>query len=361
MKLFPCLLRAAMIIATAWLAAGCVHEFPETDEPSGPVTRREFRLILNYDEALPLLGEYDYADGAVTDIMLSRAHKAPGPEEARKRHQIRHVVNVYPAISSRGEYSRTSDFSFVFTRETGHGLNDTLTFDLPKGDYRIIVWTDYVDHASREDKYYDTRDFAEILLPDNGIHYGSNDWRDAFYGSTETVVSREGRAETRVELGEAKIEMRRPMARYTFVSTDLARFLESRSRQGETRRVSALDEYVVRFVYPRYMPCSFNAFTGKPADSRSGVTYESEIQRINDDEAEIGFDYIFVNGERTATTVGLEIYSRDGALLARIPPFDVPLERSRHTIVRGEFLTTKSGGALGVDPAYKGSFNIEIN
>lgn len=351
------------MICVIAMAVSCdVHEFPAVpslpSEPTPPAPERVFRLTLHHDQGLPLLGEFDYNSG---NPVTSRSML--GPDEAFKPHCIRYTINTYSEI--RGILSREPDTTYVFTRDEGTGLDAMFEIDIPKGDYNIVVWTDYVDAGSTADKYYDTSDFSEIILSRRGEHYGSCSWRDGFYGLVSTTVSRKdehGGIET-VDLGEATIEMKRPMARYTFISTDLRRFIENESKmrmQGAPSKAPGLDDYRVRFIYTRYMPCSFNLFTGKPADSWTGVEYESRIEPINDDEARVGFDYVFVNGDRTAATVGLEVLDKEGNLLARIPAFDVPLERSRHTIVKGEFLTTKSGGAMGINPDFDGSFNIEI-
>lgn len=151
--------------------------------------------------------------------------------------------------------------------------------------------------------------------------------------------------------------MARPMARYRFISTDLARFMGA----VENRRSDGLDRYIIRMVYTRYMPCSYNMFTDRPADSWTGIDYISEIHPVSATEAELAFDYVFVNGSQTAVTVGVEVYDSDGALLAGVPAFDVPLKRSMETVVRGEFLTTRASGSVGVDPGFDGSFDIFIH
>ena len=122
-----------------------------------------------------------------------------------------------------------------------------------------------------------------------------------------------------------------------------------------------LSGYGVRFIYPMYMAFSFNMFTDRPADSWTGVRYESRIQKIDDRTALMGFDYVFVNSHDTAINVMIEVYDlRDGEVVARIPALDVPLRRSHHTIVRGPFLTTKAGGAPSIDPSFDGDFNVPI-
>lgn len=364
-----------VLAASMLLCASCVHEFPDgPDMPSPPATAepvRLYRLTLRHDSTLDLLGEFDYASGETLST------RAEGPAEARKKHSIRYIINAY--AESRGEFTRSVDTTFTFLRDVESGLDASFDINMPDGSWKFIAWTDYTDEGSVSDKYYDTSDFTEIVLANRDTHFGSNQFREAFFGSAETAISRAGvTSPDTVILGESTIRMERPMARYTFITTDLRRFIENETSSarnnvapsevaaapadasGAPANAPALRDYRVRFIYTRFMPCSFNAYTGKPADSWTGVAYESEIEKLSDDEARIGFDYVFVNGDRTAATVGVEVLDRDGNLLARIPAFDVPLERSRHTIVKGEFLTTKSGGEMGINPDFDGEFNIEI-
>lgn len=359
----------ALLTLSALLLTGCcIHQEPKPPvEVEPPSDTRPFRLSLVFDRDLPLLGEYVYDGG---NVARSRSR---GPEDALLPHDARYTVNAY-GISRGGEVVRRPDASFVFTRQSAAGLDTVVDIAVPEGDYRLIVFVDHVDAGTKADKYYDTSDFEEIILRDRGRHSGSNPWREAFVGYAETsVVSRapDG-SPSRSPVDGAAVAMRRPMAKYRFISTDLRRFIEQSARSragreaaadgkgGEPSRAPALGDYRVTMHYTRYMPCSFNMFTDRPADSWTGVSYESTIRPVGDDEAEVAFDYVFVNGSETAVTVAMEVHDTDGTLLARIPAFEVPLRRSMETIVRGEFLTTRAGGAIGISPGFDGSFDIEI-
>ena len=55
-----------------------------------------------------------------------------------------------------------------------------------------------------------------------------------------------------------------------------------------------------------------------------------------------------------------EVYDSENNLLANINPIEVPLVRSQLTIVRGEFLTSKATGGVGIVPDFDGEYNIVI-
>lgn len=112
--------------------------------------------------------------------------------------------------------------------------------------------------------------------------------------------------------------------------------------------------------YAGYVPSSFNLFTDQTADASTGVQFESRITRTSDSEASLGFDYVLVNEGEASVKVSLEVYDRDGTQLSATNPFDIPLMRGRHTIVRGNFLTSEASGGIGIDPGFDGDWNYPV-
>ena len=108
------------------------------------------------------------------------------------------------------------------------------------------------------------------------------------------------------------------------------------------------------------MPSSFNLFTDKPADVLTHVEFEGELRQLNDQEAELGFDYVFVNGTESSVQVAVLIYDQAGNLLSQTEEISVPVVRSKHNTVKGEFLTTEASGSVGISPGFDGEWNVEI-
>lgn len=345
------LLTAALLLLGALAVVSCdVHEFPDAPEPPAP--KRQLTVELTFEHELPFfqLVEYD-RNGAV---VRTRALE----------YERRYILKAYS--TSRGELSRNEEAVWTFTRGSADPGDAVFDIDMPEGDYVLMVWSDFIDAGSGIDKHYTTADFADISLIDREHHPGSDETRDAFRGTAE--VSAADRKVT--------VTMERPLARYTFISTDLDAFLDTRghnvkeessqadggsSDSRDPGRAIDLSAYGVRFTYPQYMARSFNMFTNRPADSWTGVRYESDLKVIDSNHAQVGFDYVFVNSHDTSVNVSVEVYDRkDGTVLARIRPVDVPLSRSKHTYVAGPFLTATAGGSAGIDPDFDGEFNIWI-
>ena len=350
------------------LTACDVHEFPEHHFEKVP-----FTLHLEFDTEMPIYKDVFYTRTGEID---------PETKAAADRHDIRYIINAYRTEMVRNG-DREPEATFVFSKHDIDNLNYTATVELEEGNYTFLVWADYVDAGSLKDKYYVTSDFTEIILASKKPHMASTDYRDAFRGELQAEVinpnyyTDDVAAEIR---NEVTIPMRRPMGKYKFVSTDVEVFLtrvaEQMREEGKFTGIDPnadpkfvlemllrsidLSEYKVVIRYSAFMPCSFNMFTNKPADSWTGVSYESEMRIESLNEMNLGYDYIFVNGNETQLGISVAVYNSAGEEISSTDPILVPIVRSKLTQVRGEFLTSKSSGGVQVQPEFNGEYNIII-
>ena len=343
---------------------GCdVHEFPEMRDEYIP-----FELHLNFDTELPFHKEVTYTRSG------EGSTKAPF-----SRHDFRYVIKAYRTDNVKGQ-NRLADTTFIFTRGDFEELNYTAHIELREGTYDLRVWCDYVDAGSTEDKYYITSDFGQIILASEENHPGSNDFRDAFRGSVSaTVTSPTGYTGEIISTidNSATVEMSRPLGKYEFVSTDveafLTRVLQTMQEQGllmtpfddltfeQILQNVNLEDFQVVFCYEQFMPCSFNMFTDKASGSWMRTTFNSNMQRTNDNEMLLGSDYVFVNETGTTLDISVAVYNKQGEQMSLSRPVPVPIMRSKFTTVRGEFLTSKATGGVSINPGYDGpDFNIPI-
>ncbi len=343
-----------ILLVVAWLMASCdVHEFPELP------TETNFTLHLNFDREMPLYKE----------VVRAKSRSAYDAEV----YDVRHIVSVH-RLHPDGNYDRTADTTIVFTCDDVENLNCSRELKLREGIYSFFVWTDFVDEGSQNDKYYVTSDFNEIILKDKKNYTGSCDFRDAFRGMQQATVTVRKDEMTKVD-NEATVTMKHPLAKFKFVSTDYVTFVENmlkaeaqkkgagtvnKTDNGTESRGINPDDYRVVFRYTGFMPCSYNMFTDKPADSWTGISFEGALQPKDNGEVEMGFDYVFVNGAEAGVSVMVEVYDKDDKLIASSPAIDVPLKRSRLTIVRGSFLTSIAEGGIGIVPDFEGEYNIII-
>lgn len=336
-----------VLFAVLSLLASCdVHEFPEQPESPKNVA---LRLKLHYETDMP---QWEYPITEARTVIHSKSVQTTG--------EMRYIIRLYPLTkSSRSEASQ----EFVFTRNVADGYDAEFTLDVPAGSYTVMVWSDLTENTGGSYRFYDAGDFSQIVL--QGDHEGNNDYRDAFRGTQELTLAADimEKAPETVE-----IEMVRPMAKFEFVATDVEAFIdkevEAALSRGENVPEDApsrgidIEDYKVVFHYVGFMPNTFNMFTDKPSDSVTGVSFPGRISRLDNGEASLGFDYVFVNGVESAVSVQVGIYDKDGNRLSMTNPITVPLRRSKHTLLKGEFLMQNASGGVSIDPSYNGDHNI---
>lgn len=341
-----------LVASLAALTACDVHEWPEEVE----VTEKPYRILLDFDTDMAEQ-EYFYDSRSV---------------ELMQNYEMRYIIRAFeysePARNS-GEarsLSRAAMWEHTFTRPVSLNYYDCQAYlQIPKGEYVLMVWADFVKKGSTEDHFYAPSNFAEITL--HGEHKANTDLRDAFRGTQPVEIFT---LEPEEAPEDIIIKMERPLAKFTVVTTDLAEFFEreeeaarlraeSRGEEYDGRAIS-LEDYNVVFYYSGFMPCTYNMFTDKPIDSTTGVNFYSKLEQINENEARMGFDFVMVNGKDASVMVTMGLLDSEGNPVSLSDEINVPLNRSKNTIVRGRFLMQEASGGVGIDPDFEGDYNIEL-
>ena len=335
MKLRLCSL---LLLCGLLLTACDVHEFPEP-----PV---ELNLNLRFTFGLGQLEDF-------TTIYVTTRADAP-------TYEARYQLRIYPA-DDKGGFQADTCQAYVFSQSQLAALNYRLPLEITPGSYRFRAWVDFVEQGSLSDAYYDTANFSAITLREP--HEGGTDYRDAFRGTAESEVLP---AETNPNQ-ELHIQMERPLAKFRFVATDLNEYEELRLREAEkegeltsTPPPIDLSKYKVVISYAGFYPTVYNLATDEPIDVRTGVQFSVVPKEIDNEEVDLGFDYMFIGPQESGVNVTLTIYDEKGSLVAGMAGIEVPLRRGQLTTVRGKFLTAKSSGDVAIDPSFDGEFNISI-
>ncbi len=333
--------------------AGCdVHEFPDVPETV------PLHLRLDYDTDMTEWNHL-YDGSIVTEQGLGETY-----DNVRPRGEIRYIIRTYPLKGNRPQQEYRQEF--VLTKDIAKGYDHAVTLDLVPGDYSIMVWSDLAQRAGLS-AYYNAASFAEVTL--QGSHQGNDDYRDAFRGTSD--ISLKADVMERVP-DTLDVAMQRPLAKYEFITTDLDKFIDKEQTRAEAKakaqtgidddaasRVN-MEDYRIVFYYAglSLMPCGYSLFTDKPVDSATGILFESKLDKLSDVEASVGFDYVFVNGTESVVSVRIGVYDNEDTQLSLSEPIDIPLIRSRHTILRGMFLMLEASGGVSIKPGYDGDYNL---
>ncbi len=331
-----------LALSAALLAVSCVHEYPE--DPAVDPTLIDTRITLKTEQSFThssILGSR--GDGAGYDFMyyVVELHKDQYGEEPVLRREI--------GARKNGDGSTTVE----------------LDVQLHAGSYKGVAYAVAAENADGQGKIFRLDDLTSI-------GYG-----DAYPGNTDAKESYEVRfdlnlpADVWLSTYEATELLQSPMGSVEVTSTDAAEFvkheiarLESLNQKGPDSRSEEMDiewsNYYVKWSFDMYYPISYNAYTGLPNKAEREVSFVADIVPQNDTEASLGFDYIFVNGQKSQVSLSLELYDKENNLLNVYSGIEVPVERGKTTIIRGEYLTNRKEPGIGIDPGFDGDITIVL-
>lgn len=331
-----------LLLLTLLLVWGCdVHEWPH---PSDTVPIH-LRLDCQTDMAK---WHHTYADGVVSEVGV----QDPQPSE-RTEGELRYIVRAFDAAKGRTA-NRKAVAEFIFTKRLEEGYRHEQTISLPPGNYDIAVWAD-MRQSDQSNTYYNITNFASISL--DGDYRACDDYRDAFGGSAPLTLVADIYDR---EPDTLDMVLVRPLAKFEFVTTDIVEFAEKQLKKSGATRTVDVGDYEVRFYYVGYIPISYNHFTDSPANADTGVLFSSSLEMLSEGEASLGFDYLFTYNYGTKIAVQVGLYDKQGEQLSLTEVIDVPLRRSHHTVMQGEFLLSEADGGVKVDPDFEGDHNVVI-
>lgn len=325
-----------------FLASCDVHELPEGD------THVDVSLNISFDEVLPLFRELDYTK-VVNDAPVR---------------QMRHIIRVFRA-NGINRFSDTPEVEKILYTD---GIKEISTsMQLAPVDYKVLVWSDWVDE-SKAPLYYDADDFSKVRLFD-GPYKGSDQYRDAFSASKVLELHSILEAEAKVE---EDIVMNRPVAKYSIVSADrtdflkmfMARLEERYKQSSEPIKYSKPEDidinlFKIVVAYNGFLPDTYSLWTSRPVDARTGVQFESRISQIESGNLELAFDYIIVNGEESSVSATIYIFDDLNVILSTFK-VDIPLHVGMRTTLTGRFLTSGAASGVSINPGYEGEFNVPL-
>lgn len=247
-------------------------------------------------------------------------------------------------------------------------LSLPVSMKLHARSYQLVVWKDYVSaETPQEDLHYNTQSLVPVI-PNRASHTGNTEYKDVFVGTTSLDLT--AYADQWGVVVEQDVALQRPVARYELIATDVDKFLQ-RIADGE---VSG-ERFTARIKYSGYLPVGYNVLDDVPKHSLMYMQYNTsfELPEEGTDELRVGFDYVFVSNEGSASVpMEIEIVNENNVTVAN-SVLNVPLERGKNTVWTGEFLTGDNQGGqgggdepgedeegIGIDPDYDNETDLGV-
>ena len=246
-------------------------------------------------------------------------------------------------------------------------LSLPVSMKLHARSYQLVVWKDYVSaETPEEDLHYNTQSLVPVI-PNRASHTGNTEYKDVFVGTTSLDLT--AYADQWGAVVEQDVTLQRPVARYELIATDVDKFLQ-RIADGEVNG----ETFTARIKYSGYLPVGYNALDNVPKHSLMYMQYNTsfELPEEGTDELRVGFDYVFVSNEGSASVpMEIEIVNEENVTVAN-SVLNVPLERGKNTAWTGEFLTGddqggqggdepgEDEGGIGIDPDYDNETDLGV-
>ena len=344
-KKFNKRLLSGFLFACLLLTSCEVHEWPEL-----PGEYATLSLQLDYFTDMHYWHQAYEGASSTTTVSKNPNDYYDNLRNIKQGARLAVTVKVHRNNSSRMLVSTDT-----FLTEMTGDFNSTVDIKVPVGEeYTVTVWSQLVE--DNDAAFYDNSDFNSIKLIKEK-YVGNTDMRDAFRGRISISIP------TETSITEV-VQMRRPMGKLEFVTTGLKNFLANEEvRLKLAGQTVSLDDYTVVISYPAYYPSAYNAMDDRLENSSTGYSFSAPLTRNgdSDDETSLGFDYVMINNSSDeAVQARVSIVHKDGTQVAGTGMITIPMGRDYHTVVRGNFLTTKGDGGIGLDPDFEGDFNITL-
>ena len=260
------------------------------------------------------------------------------PPLTRSKNIDGYAVENYKLSTVIEIYKKGSTTKYI--SESAILANHTIDISVPKGEYDVLVWADYVPidaESPRRDNFYATTDLSAVIFNPDRSYSANTDGKDA--SSSRLSVTIDGNGIT-----EAPVVLERPFAKFIVVTNDIERY----NNLVATENYPPLDELSIVLKYEGYIANTFDVRQNIPTNSITGVSFTTTSpQGITATSASISSDYLFVKDDTASVLATVTISDKNNKQIAQISNIEIKVQRNKLTTVSGDFLTSSSDGSSG--------------
>ena len=334
-------MKLILAILSLFMMLGCnmVHEWPG-EEPVDP-TNVDSEVIISCQVELDV-------EAIITKGVLYPEFT----DEECQKYERKFYIEIYEQMSSGTE----KVFDGLFFKELRDFSDLQFSAELHAKQYCFLIWMDYAKKEDHSDMFFSIENLTSIKILPKDRYLAGSDLKDAqtLLYPIDLRNSREWFRRIVIDL-----PLSRPVAKISFEATDI---VEYASKMGCTENYDEfLKDYSLKFEYNGYLATGFNAVSQKLNDSDVGYHFGAVPTFIMESQnALLGFDYVFVNGESSSVNLSVEIVDKNGMTVNRVDNIVVPIYRGKQTIVRDKFFTREYNPGIGIDPGFDGEFNVYV-
>lgn len=326
---------AAIVLMFATTSCDTVLQYPEGEGIDPTLIKTRVELAVDFTPINdPLLASYAEARTGDFDVRYQVAIYAVSGAQAGKMVERKvWTSNVLEA----GPTTVTTDV------------------DLHAERYEIYAWIDFVPSGTTDDYHYITDEPSTVYLSDPNVH--ALDTRDAF--SAKMPIDLTAYRDKKFAEVTIPVTMERPFGKFKIITTDVKKYLDTYRPIGTYADIMPS---VATVTYTCYFPTAYNLDTrlAHVENFTLGVNHSNEVTDIEENNAVLSSNYIFICTDNTVVTAEIEVKNSSGDVLARVGNITIPIQRNKNTIITGEFLTAGVSGGTVIAPDFDGDMNVPI-
>ncbi len=266
-------------------------------------------------------------------------------------HKVRYIFEFW-------ETAENGNLQYLIKREIFQGNRLTvgenklmLETDLPSVQIAVLCWAEPLPEGNETNPYFNTEDLQHVIMTQP---HGWASLKDAFTSSTVWDY-REHAGKTSVQLNQ-NMDLLRPLGCYTAITNDIAEYHKDKGANAPL-------PFTTKVSYQLWIPSMFNVYLQTPINPIAEVNYEYTASTINENQMVMAEDILFIgtqNSNDNYFNLILHSYAENGNLIYDSPNAEVRLQRNRHTLFYGAFLTDRKGSTPGIDDSFDNEIIIEI-
>ena len=269
---------------------------------------------------------------------------------------VRYVLEFW-TISDDGKLETQLERKIVNGGSLAEGNNRyQVSVDLPADRIAVLAWAEPLASGQTSNPYFDVSSLTSVKMKEP---FGAGATKDAFSASTTWDYSGYGGPHSHsndLDFTE-ELELLRPFGTYTVISNDMEDYFEKAG-------ADAPEPHTAKVNYQMWIPPMFDTFRQVASGSQSGATFNHTVSvHTEGKEYKLAEDLIFIgpgDGTDNYYNIIVETHAADGTSIHKSGNAEIRMQRNKHTLVYGAFLTVRKPSSPGINDEFEEIIEIVI-
>lgn len=199
--------------------------------------------------------------------------------------------------------------------DTIRSSSSSVSVKLPKGNYHLVAWADYLPKDVAKDMYFESQYANRRSLLDRNKYIADDSQKMVFCGVSDFEVDEDKEF--------VKIALEPQMGQYKLLATDTANYNVGR----------------VQITYPEGIPATIYSDATANCEKWKGLTYNAKFK-----DNVITFDNIFVLSDEAEIVLDIEVYDDKDVKRSEVKGAKLKILKGKKKVYQGKLYTLSSGG-----------------